>query len=53
MTEWLHPGVYVEEVDYRAKVIDGVVILVAGMLMGVGASIAIDRRRARDEGHSP
>jgi phage tail sheath protein FI len=51
MTEYLHPGVYVEEVNYRTKVIDGVATLVVGMLIGVAASIAIDRlRRARNGG---
>jgi phage tail sheath protein FI len=45
MTEYLHPGVYVEEVSYRTKVIDGVATLVVGMLIGVAVSIAIDRLR--------
>jgi hypothetical protein len=50
MPEYLHPGVYIEEVSYRTKVIDGVVTLVVGMLVGVATSIAIDRlRRARVE----
>jgi phage tail sheath protein FI len=45
MTEYLHPGVYVEEVTYRMKVIDGVATLVVGMLIGVAVSIAIERLR--------
>ena len=50
MPEYLHPGVYVEEVSYRTRVIDGVATFVLGMLVGVAASIAIDRlRRARVE----
>jgi phage tail sheath protein FI len=54
MTEYLHPGVYVEEVSYRTRVIDGVATLVVGMLIGVAASIAIDRLcRPRNGGGRP
>jgi phage tail sheath protein FI len=45
MAEYLEPGVYVEEVSYRSRVIEGVATLVVGMLIGVTASIAIDRLR--------
>jgi hypothetical protein len=48
VTEDLNPGVYLEEVAYRSEVIPGVIIFLAGMLLGVAAAIALDmldRRR--------
>jgi hypothetical protein len=48
--EELHPGVYVEEVAYRSRTIPGVptvVVLLAGVLLGVAAGIALERTRCR------
>jgi phage tail sheath protein FI len=49
--EYLAPGVYVEEISYRSKAIDGVPTsvgaLVLGIFLGVAAAIAVDRARRR------
>ena len=50
MAEDLHPGVYIEEVAYRSKVIPGVstvIIFLAGVLLGVAAAIALEMLRRR------
>lgn len=52
MPEYLAPGVYVEEVSYRSKAIDGVATtgvgaFVVGIVLGLFAAIAIDRARRR------
>ena len=47
MPELLFPGVYVDEVSYRAKAIEGVATFVLGIVIGVAASIAVDRLRRR------
>jgi len=52
VTEYLQPGVYVEEVSYRARVIDGVVTFAAGVLLGVVASLLVDCIRRRFAGPS-
>jgi hypothetical protein len=40
-----YPGVYVEEISFRAKLIDGVAMLTIGFVIGVAAAIAVDRLR--------
>jgi len=49
--EYLAPGVYVEEVSYRSKAIEGVSTslgaFVLGIFLGVVAAIAVDRARRR------
>jgi hypothetical protein len=48
--EDLSPGIYVEEVAYRSKAIPGVptvAIVLAGVLLGVAAAIALERVRRR------
>jgi hypothetical protein len=52
MPEYLAPGVFVEEVSYRSKAIDGVATtgvgaLVLGIFLGLFAAIAVDRARRR------
>jgi len=69
MPEYLQPGVYVEEVDFRSKSIEGVststrgfvgsirrrvdaivktaAVVMLGVLLGVVASIAVDKGRRR------
>lgn len=42
MTEYLQPGVYVEERSFPGKLIDGVATFVAGVLLGVAAAIVVD-----------
>ena len=45
MPDEVFPGVFVEEVSYRAKLIEGVSTLLIGVGIGVLASIALDRLR--------
>jgi hypothetical protein len=50
--EYLAPGVFVEEVSYRSKAIDGVSTsgvgaLVLGIFLGLFAAITVDRARRR------
>jgi uncharacterized protein with ACT and thioredoxin-like domain len=50
LPEELHPGVYVEEVAYRSKAIPGVptvALVLAGVLLGVAAAIALEKVRRR------
>jgi hypothetical protein len=55
VSEYLAPGVYVEEVSFRSKSIPGVSTgaagaLVLGVLIGVGLAVLVDqvnRRRCR------
>ena len=52
MPEYLAPGVFVEEVSYRSKAIDGVATtgvgaFVLGILLGLFAALAVDRARRR------
>jgi len=47
MPEYLSPGVYVEDVSYRAKAIEGVSTFVLGVVIGVAAAVAVDRLRRR------
>jgi phage tail sheath protein FI len=47
MAEYLAPGVYVEEVGFRAKSIAGVSTFLLGIILGVAASLAVDRLRRR------
>ena len=57
MPEYLAPGVYLEEVSYRSKTIEGVPTsvgaLVLGILLGVIAAIAVDRARRRPPACDP
>jgi hypothetical protein len=39
LTDYLQPGVYVEERSYRAKMIDGVATFGIGVLVGVSLSL--------------
>jgi len=43
--ELLSPGVYLEEVSYRAKAIEGVSTFVLGVVIGVAVALAVDRMR--------
>jgi hypothetical protein len=52
--EYLAPGVFVEEVSYRSKAIEGVstsagcfAAFLLGVLLGLGASIAMEKARRR------
>jgi hypothetical protein len=50
--EYLAPGVFVEEVSYRSKAIDGVTTTGAGafllgVFLGLIAALAVDRARRR------
>jgi hypothetical protein len=50
--EYLAPGVFVEEVNYRSKAIDGVATtgveaFVLGIFLGLLAALAVDRARRR------
>jgi hypothetical protein len=45
--EYLAPGVYLEEVGFRAKSIPGVFVFLIGIVLGVAASVAVDRLRRR------
>jgi len=45
--EYVFPGVYVEEVSYGSKLIDGVSTFLIGVAIDVLASIALDRLRQR------
>ena len=52
MPEYLAPGVFVEEVSYRSKAIDGVATtgvgaFVLGIFLGLFAALAVDRARRR------
>ena len=52
MPEYLAPGLFVEEVSYRSKAIDGVVTagvraFVLGVFLGLFAALALDRARRR------
>ena len=54
MAEDLAPGVFVEEVSYRSRVIEGVstssggfVAFLLGVLLGIAASVAADKARRR------
>jgi hypothetical protein len=38
--EYKYPGVYVEEVSFRAEMIDGVATFILGVMIGVAAAIA-------------
>ena len=45
MTDFDYPGVYVEEVSFRAKLIDGVVTFTLGVMIGVAAAVAAEQLR--------
>lgn len=50
MAEDLHPGVYLEEVAYRAKATPGVptaLTFLVGVLLGAAAAIALGKARRR------
>jgi phage tail sheath protein FI len=47
LPENAYPGVYVEEVSFRAKLIHGVETFILGAMIGVAAAIAASALRRR------
>jgi hypothetical protein len=47
LPEYTYPGVYIEEISFRAKAIDGVATFLLGVALGVAASIAAENLRRR------